>query len=408
MAELEGVVYPFEDTGDAPLALLPLAARRALDSAGFRLPLEGYQSLPLDDRKALALAGSHDVVDAALVERLVKRSTMPATRIKPVLDPDRDAPPEQLSAALGARRTVDAATWLKLRALDRYALVHVLRRSIAHDDPARLEAAVAAILPPKAARGGRSDLPPDRRPLPDVEIGEAEVSLPSVLLGPPRAPEANMEGQVTAPPPQGYPFRPPSRPPASEARGSKPPATMDYRHRPPSAPPPRSDAEPRLSSHLNADGDVHMVGVAHKEPSLRRATACARVYMAPDTARRVLRHDVPKGEVLATARVAGIMAAKSTPQIVPLCHPIALTKVEVLIDVEESSGEVTVTTVVEAFDRTGVEMEALSAASAACLTVYDMLKGIDPDMVIGDLRVLTKSGGKTGDYRAPQHGRGGT
>lgn len=155
---------------------------------------------------------------------------------------------------------------------------------------------------------------------------------------------------------------------------------------------------PPLSSHLSARGEVHMVDVGDKAVTERRASASGTVRMRVETAQRLARNDVPKGEVLAAARIAGILAAKRTPELVPLCHVVALTKVDVLIDVERASGEVHVTAVAEASDRTGVEMEALTAVSVACLTIYDMLKGIDRDMVISDVKLISKRGGKTGPY----------
>jgi cyclic pyranopterin phosphate synthase len=110
--------------------------------------------------------------------------------------------------------------------------------------------------------------------------------------------------------------------------------------------------------------------------------------------------DTPKGDVLGTARLAGIMAAKRTPDIVPLCHPIALTHVGVELELDEQQSAVRITATVEAFDRTGVEIEALHAASAAALTVYDMLKAFDRSMEIGPTRLRSKSGGRSGDFSA--------
>jgi cyclic pyranopterin phosphate synthase len=120
--------------------------------------------------------------------------------------------------------------------------------------------------------------------------------------------------------------------------------------------------------------------------------------MRPETARRLARNDTPKGDVLASARIAGILAAKRTPELIPLCHHVAVTSVEVALDLEPASGTLSVTATVEAMDRTGVEMEALTAVSVACLTIYDMLKGIDRDMIVSDIRLVTKTGGKTGPY----------
>lgn len=153
-----------------------------------------------------------------------------------------------------------------------------------------------------------------------------------------------------------------------------------------------------ISTHLNEDGEVHMVPVGAKPVTARRAVAAGVVTMHPDTAARLLRRDTPKGEVLATARIAGIMAAKRTPELIPLCHAVALTAVTVDIEVDGPGARALVTATADALDRTGVEMEALVAVSAACLTIYDMLKGIDRDLVIGEVRLLEKSGGQRGHY----------
>lgn len=147
-----------------------------------------------------------------------------------------------------------------------------------------------------------------------------------------------------------------------------------------------------------------MVDVAGKAPSVRRAVASGFVRMKPETIARVARRDAPKGEVLATARLAGIMAAKRTSDLIPLCHAVALTGVEVHLDLDTAAGRVNVTAVAEALDRTGVEMEAMVAVSVACLTIYDMLKGIERGMIIGEVKLLEKSGGRTGVYRRDAEG----
>jgi len=154
-----------------------------------------------------------------------------------------------------------------------------------------------------------------------------------------------------------------------------------------------------LSSHLGPSGDVRMVDVGEKTPSARRAIAVAHVRMRPETAKRLARGDTPKGEVLATARIAGIMAAKRTPELVPMCHAIALTHVSIAIDVDEEAALVTLRATAEAVDRTGVEMEAMVAASIAAITIYDMLKGIDREMVIEDVMLMEKSGGRSGHFQ---------
>ena len=140
-------------------------------------------------------------------------------------------------------------------------------------------------------------------------------------------------------------------------------------------------------SHVDADGSVRMVDVGGKPLSRRRALARARVTMARETARRL--RDLPKGDALATAQVAGIMAAKRTSDLIPLCHPLPLSHVDVRLELADDGVEITAAA--ETTARTGVEMEALVAASVAALTVYDMAKAIDKDMVIGDVSLLEKT-----------------
>ena len=138
---------------------------------------------------------------------------------------------------------------------------------------------------------------------------------------------------------------------------------------------------------MDAGGSVHMVDVGGKPLSRRRAVARARVTMAADTARRL--RELPKGDALATAQVAGIMAAKRTSELIPLCHPLPLSLVDVRLEVADDGVEVTAT--VETTAQTGIEMEPLVAASVAALTVYDMAKAIDKDMVIGDVHLVEKT-----------------
>lgn len=152
-------------------------------------------------------------------------------------------------------------------------------------------------------------------------------------------------------------------------------------------------------SHLSPEGQAWMVDVGRKPVTARRAVASAVVTMSPDTARRIVEQDVPKGDVLATARLAGIMAAKRTSELVPLCHPLALTRVAVQLDVDADRGQVLIKAATEAHDRTGVEMEALTAASVAALTIYDMLKSVERGMAIEHVVLLEKSGGRSGHYR---------
>lgn len=153
-------------------------------------------------------------------------------------------------------------------------------------------------------------------------------------------------------------------------------------------------------SHVNEAGEAHMVDVSDKPVTARTAIAEGFVAMKPETLALLKRGDAPKGDVLATARIAGIMAAKRTHDLIPLCHPLALAKVTV--DLEANSGPpgVRVVAEVKTTGRTGVEMEALTAVSVTCLTLYDMLKAVDRAMSFEGIRLIEKSGGRSGDYRA--------
>jgi cyclic pyranopterin phosphate synthase len=154
-----------------------------------------------------------------------------------------------------------------------------------------------------------------------------------------------------------------------------------------------------VSTHLGAGGGARMVDVGEKPATARRAVAASEVTMSPGAFERLARADVAKGDVLGTARVAGILAAKRTPELIPLCHVVQLSKVTVDFELDDQARSVSITAAVEAVDRTGVEMEALVAVSVAALTVYDMLKAIDRGIVIGPTKLLEKSGGRTGDFR---------
>ena len=154
-------------------------------------------------------------------------------------------------------------------------------------------------------------------------------------------------------------------------------------------------------THTDAQGRAHMVDVSDKNETDRVAVAGARVVMRPETLARIEAGDMAKGDVLAVARLAGIMAAKRTADLIPLCHPLALTSVAVELACVAERSAVEITATCRLKGRTGVEMEALTAASVAALTIYDMCKAIDRGMVVTDLRLLRKSGGKSGDYQAP-------
>lgn len=152
-------------------------------------------------------------------------------------------------------------------------------------------------------------------------------------------------------------------------------------------------------THLGASGEANMVDVGDKQETQRTAIAQGAVKMQPATLAMILAGDAKKGDVLGTARIAGIMAAKRTHELIPLCHPLLLTKVSVDIEADDSLPGLRVTALARVTGKTGVEMEALTAASVACLTIYDMAKAADRAMTISDIRVVEKSGGKSGDYR---------
>jgi len=149
--------------------------------------------------------------------------------------------------------------------------------------------------------------------------------------------------------------------------------------------------------HLTPTGEARMVDVSDKPATTRTATAAGRVLLSPECVAALRDGSVPKGDALAVARIAGIQGAKRTPELIPLCHPLLLSGVEVTAAVSDAGVELTAT--VRTTDRTGVEMEALTAVSTAALTLVDMIKAIDRGAVITDIRVLTKSGGRRGDYR---------
>ena len=153
-------------------------------------------------------------------------------------------------------------------------------------------------------------------------------------------------------------------------------------------------------THLDATGNAHMVDVSDKQVTSRSAAARARVVMRPETLALILTGTAKKGDVLATARIAGIMAAKKTHELIPLCHPLLITKVSVDFAPNEATHCIDVTATVKVEGKTGVEMEALTACSVAALTLYDMCKAVDREMKITDLRLVEKSGGKSGTFTA--------
>jgi len=153
-------------------------------------------------------------------------------------------------------------------------------------------------------------------------------------------------------------------------------------------------------THISTSGEAHMVDVGGKAVTSRSATAEGRVTMQPETLALVLAGDAKKGDVLGTARLAGIMAAKRTAELIPLCHPLLITKVTLDLTPDENLPGIRVRATVKVSGQTGVEMEALTAVSVACLTIYDMVKAADRGMSIEGIRLLEKSGGKSGLWQA--------
>ncbi|CAM3673798.1 cyclic pyranopterin monophosphate synthase MoaC [Vibrio aquimaris] len=153
-------------------------------------------------------------------------------------------------------------------------------------------------------------------------------------------------------------------------------------------------------THINASGEANMVDVSEKVSTVREARAEALVQMLPETIELITSGQHHKGDVMATARIAGIQAAKRTWDLIPLCHPLLLSKVEVHIEVVPSASKLRIESVCKLAGKTGVEMEALTAASVAALTIYDMCKAVQKDIVIEQVRLLEKTGGKSGHFKA--------
>jgi len=154
-------------------------------------------------------------------------------------------------------------------------------------------------------------------------------------------------------------------------------------------------------THLDAKGQAYMVDISAKPVTAREAAAEAVVTLSEEAFIAVMESKAPKGDVLAAARIAGIMAAKKVPELIPLCHPIAITKAQVEFEPDEKSHSIRIATTVTTSGQTGVEMEALTAAAVAALTLYDMIKAVDKAAVIEAVRLISKSGGKSGIYKSP-------
>lgn len=149
-------------------------------------------------------------------------------------------------------------------------------------------------------------------------------------------------------------------------------------------------------SHLDKMNKSRMVDITQKEPSLREAHASGKVVMKRETIEEIEAHNMAKGDVFGVAKIAGIMAAKKTSSIIPLCHPLELTGIDIMFSTDRERGEVTIDAEVRTFGRTGVEMEAMTAVSAAALTIYDMCKSADREMILTDIKLVRKSGGRSG------------
>lgn len=154
-------------------------------------------------------------------------------------------------------------------------------------------------------------------------------------------------------------------------------------------------------SHVNRHGRARMVDISDKGETKREAVARGVITMQPETLRMIQQGSLPKGDVLAAARLAGVMAAKRVPDLIPLCHPLLLTSAEIEFTPVERAGRLDIESRVRITGRTGAEMEALTAVAVAALTVYDMCKAVDKAMVIGSIRLVAKKGGKSGTYRRP-------
>ncbi|MEJ5229061.1 MAG: cyclic pyranopterin monophosphate synthase MoaC [Pseudothermotoga sp.] len=152
-------------------------------------------------------------------------------------------------------------------------------------------------------------------------------------------------------------------------------------------------------THLDKDGNLHMVDITHKEDTERTAVAHATIKMKEQTLKAISSGNIKKGNVLTTAKIAGIMAAKKTSELIPLCHNINLTEVELQFNVDHEENSIHITSIVKCVGKTGAEMEALTAVTVAALTIYDMCKAIDKGMVVEQIYLVEKSGGKSGEWK---------
>jgi len=156
-------------------------------------------------------------------------------------------------------------------------------------------------------------------------------------------------------------------------------------------------------THLDDDGKIRMTDISNKPVTLRKAAAGGEVRCRPDTVAQITARNIKKGDVFAAARIAGVMAAKKTPELIPLCHSIPVHSVDIEIGADADSGVISVKASAVTEGKTGIEMEALTAVTGACLCIYDMCKAVDKTMVIGNIQLLYKSGGQSGEYISDQY-----
>jgi cyclic pyranopterin phosphate synthase len=289
-------LFAFDEISEK-LELVPLAARRVLDTLGAKLSLEGWRSLTLEDRFTLVELGSVATVEESPARLILQRANPLPRAVDPIQDPQDSEVPSHLVARLTPEITLTNEAWSALSPLERW----VLDKSSKSKNVEKFSLACAEIL-----------------------------------------------------------------------------------------------GNTRKLTHLSETGDAHMVATTEKAVTTRTAIATSQVTLSAEAYQLLLQGNAKKGDVLGTARIAGIMAAKQTSQLIPLCHPIQITKVELTLTPSDS--KVMIQAEVIAVDRTGVEMEAMVAASVAALTVYDMLKAVDRGIVIGPTALLKKSGGKSGEY----------
>lgn len=293
-------LYLFDGV-DARLELVPLAARRALDTIGAKLSLQGFLSLSLKDRSELSESGSGSVVDEVRARVCLKSAEPVAEKMSPLQEPDGDRVPEEVRAAFAEFGALSDNVWAALTPLDRYVLSKVAQKN----RPERLAAAYKEV------------------------VGQSE-----------------------------------------------------------------------WSTHLSPSGGVRMVSISAKAETLRQAKAECWVHMSVSAFEKLHSNNTPKGDVLGTARLAGIMATKRTSDLIPLCHPLALEHVDISFEEDKENSAIRVLCSVSVRARTGVEMEAMVGAQLASLTIYDMLKSVDRGMRLSQGRLLEKSGGRSGSFKA--------